>query len=55
MWTRCLYRDYPLFFVYILNQAVIFFVLIYCYQLSIRDEYRQSYLAPSAVSSAVTA
>jgi len=49
MWTRRLYRDYPLFFAYILNQLVIFFVLIYCYQLGIRDVYRQAYLAASAV------
>ncbi len=49
MWARRLYRDYPLFFAYILNQLVIFFVLFYCYQLSIPDVYRQAYLAASAV------
>jgi len=55
MWTRRLYRDYPVFFAYILNQLVIFFVLVYCYQLGIRDVHRQAALLWSAVSSAVTA
>src|SRR5713226_5568507 len=49
MWTRRLYRDYPLFFAFIINQLVSFLVLFYCYQLGSRDVYRHAYAGWEAV------
>ncbi len=43
MWTRRLYRDYPLFFTYTINQLVRSLVLFYFYRLGIRDVYRDAY------------
>ena len=49
MWIRRLYRDYPLFFTYTIEQLLRFLVLFYCYRLGIRDLYRQAYLGWEAV------
>jgi hypothetical protein len=49
MWTRRLYRDYPLFFAYTISHVVRFAVLFYCYRLGMRDVYRHAYLAAEAV------
>jgi hypothetical protein len=43
MWTGRLYREYPLFFAYVINQLIRFGILFYCYQLGIRDVYRLAY------------
>src|SRR5713226_4080636 len=53
MWTRRLYRDYPLFFAYIINQLVRSLVLFYFYRLGIRDVYRHAYLGSEAVNAAI--
>ena len=44
MWIRRLYRDYPLFLAYTIEQLLRFLVLFYCYQLGIRDVYRHAYI-----------
>src|SRR6266849_6681534 len=53
MWIRRLYRDYPLFFAYIINQLVRSLVLFYFYRLGIRDVYRHAYLGSEAVNTAI--
>ncbi len=53
MWTQRLYRDYPLFFSYTISQLVSFLALFYCYQLGIRDVYRDAYLGSEAVNAAL--
>jgi len=55
MWTRRLYRDYPVFFAYILNQLVIFFVLVYCLSVGAFATYTVKPTSVRALSSAVTA
>ncbi len=54
MWARRLYRDYPLFFAYTISQLLRFLALFYCYQLGIRDVYRQAYLAAEAVDAVLS-
>jgi hypothetical protein len=49
MSTRQLYREYPFFFVYSIEQLLRFAVLFYCYQLGIRDVYRHAYAGLQAV------
>lgn len=49
MWTRRLYRDYPLFFAYTVTQLVRSLVLFYCYQLHVRDVYRYAYVGSEVV------
>jgi hypothetical protein len=53
MWTRRLYRDYPLFFAYTIDHLLSFLVLFYCYQVGIRDVYRYAYLGSEAVNAAL--
>jgi hypothetical protein len=53
MWTRRLYRDYPLFFVYVAYHVASFPVLLYCYQLGIRDVYRHAYVGYEAADLAL--
>jgi hypothetical protein len=49
MWTRQLYRDYPLFFSYTLEQLLRFLVLFYCYHWSSQATYSRGYFALNAV------
>jgi hypothetical protein len=49
MWTRRLYRDYPLFFAYTIEQLVRFSILFYYYQLGTRDGYRHAYFSLEAL------
>lgn len=49
MSTRRLYREYPLFFAYSIEQLLRFAVLFYCYQLGIRDVYRHAYAGLQAL------
>ncbi len=43
MWMRRDYRDYPLFFVYMLEQLIRFAILFYFYQHHLRDSYDHAY------------
>ena len=49
MWTRQLYRDYPLFFAYTIEQLLRFLALFYCYHWSSRGAYSQAYFGLNAV------
>jgi hypothetical protein len=49
VWTRRLYRDYPLFSAYIAGQLVRFLALFYCYRLGVRETYRHVYLYAEVV------
>ncbi len=49
MWRRKNYRDYPLFFAYILEQLIRFGVLFYCNQLHLKAGYLQAYAGFEAV------
>ncbi len=49
MWQRKNYHDYPLFFVYILEQLVRFAVLFYCYQLHLATNYFHAYAGFQAI------
>jgi hypothetical protein len=44
VWTRRLYRDYPLFSAYIVGHLARLLVLFYFYRLGIRETYRHAYL-----------
>jgi hypothetical protein len=49
VWTRRLYRDYPLFSAYIVAHLTRLLVLFYCYRLGIRETYRHVYLCAEVV------
>ena len=49
MWTRQLYRDYPLFFAYTAEEVVRFLILFYCYQWSSAGAYSRAYFGLNAV------
>ena len=49
MWTRQLYRDYPFFFAYTIEQLLRFLVLFYCYHWSSGGTYRHAYFGLNAV------
>ena len=53
MWTRGLYRDYPLFFAYVAYHVVSSPVLFYCYQVGSRDVYRHAYVGYEALDVAL--
>jgi hypothetical protein len=43
VWTRRIYRDYPLFSAYIVAHLARLLVLFYCYRLGIREIYNHAY------------
>jgi hypothetical protein len=49
MWTRQLYRDYPLFFAYTIEQLLRFLTLFYCYHWSTPITYRHAYFGLNTV------
>src|SRR5437870_13648933 len=49
MWTPQLYRDYPLFFAYTVEQLLRFIALFYCYYWISRGAYSQAYFGLNAV------
>jgi hypothetical protein len=49
MWTRRLYRDYPLFFSYTLEQLLRFLLLFYYYHWSSQSNYSRAYFGLNAV------
>jgi hypothetical protein len=53
MWTRRLYRDYPLFFAYVAYHVASSPVLFYCYQVGSRDVYRHAYVGYEALDVAL--
>jgi hypothetical protein len=49
VWSRRLYRDYPLFFAYIVAHLTRLLVLFYCYRWGTRETYRHVYLCAEVV------
>jgi len=49
MWTRQLYRDYPLFFSYTIEQLLRFLLLFYCYHWSSQATYSRAFFGLNAV------